>query len=337
MTFEALDWRRLDRLRALFLNGQFEGESYWRDATDLAQYDLTLGERIGWKWDAVLRELKLRGWSPPAGAELWDWGCGSGVAGRRVLGAWPESFSRLRLTDHSRLAMEYAADRAKAARPGLDVLAEARSETESNSYVLCVSHVWNELPADAAAALRRVAAQAAAVLWVEPGIHSVARGLQAVREDLVTGAGHRVVAPCTHQAACGLLAAGNERHWCHHFADPPPEIFANSDWVRFGQRAGVDLRALPYAFLVTDRLREAARSSEPPDLQRVLGSPRVYKGFARVLFCGAAGVAELDVQQRSAPAIYKAWSKERGGDFYQVTPDPQRPDRAASVAAWPPT
>ena len=36
-----------------------------------------------------------------------------------------------------------------------------------------------------------------------------------------------LIAPCTHQAACGLLVPENERHWCHQFALPPSGIMEN--------------------------------------------------------------------------------------------------------------
>src|SRR5215203_3701374 len=95
LTWEALDWEVLDRLRATFLAGQPATGNYWQSAVDLANYDFTYAQRIGWKWDAVLAELKLRGWSPPTG-KLVDWGCGSGVASRCVLDAFgPECFQQL--------------------------------------------------------------------------------------------------------------------------------------------------------------------------------------------------------------------------------------------------
>lgn len=335
MDFESLDWARLGRLRSLFLGGRFDVGAYWRDEADLAVYDTTFGERIGWKWDAVLRELAMRGWQPPAGCVLWDWGCGSGVAGRRLLGAWGDRFSSLRVTDHSPLASEFAARRAAASFPHMPVSGSPFGESEAAPYVLCVSHVWNELLPESQEMLRRAMAAARAVVWVEPGTHAVARALQGVRDHLTGVAGHRVLAPCTHQKACGLLRPGNEAHWCHHFADPPPEIFANSDWVRFGQRAGVDLRALPYAFLVTERAAGPGDECEPPDLKRVLGSPKVFKGQARALFCGAEGVEELEVPQRVAPAVYKAWGKGRGGELYRTEVDPARPGRVRRITPWP--
>jgi alpha-amylase/alpha-mannosidase (GH57 family) len=60
MTWEELDWAALDRLRALFLKSEPVKEPYWRSESDLASYDFTYAQRIGWKWDAVLEELVRR-------------------------------------------------------------------------------------------------------------------------------------------------------------------------------------------------------------------------------------------------------------------------------------
>src|SRR6266498_988576 len=100
LTWETLDWAALDRLRETFLAGRPTGAAYWQSMGDLANYDFTYAQRIGWKWDAVLRELQCRGWLPPA-APLLDWGCGSGVASRCVLDALgAESFESLRREVH---------------------------------------------------------------------------------------------------------------------------------------------------------------------------------------------------------------------------------------------
>ena len=84
VSWETLDWEALETLRRCFLEGAPADGSYWREWSDLASYDFTYGQRIGWKWDAVLDELARRGWQPPSGP-LLDWGCGSGIAGPRVL------------------------------------------------------------------------------------------------------------------------------------------------------------------------------------------------------------------------------------------------------------
>jgi hypothetical protein len=321
VTWQTLDWTVLDRLRERFLAGRPSPTPYWTSLHDLANYDLTFGERIGWKWDAVLGELCARGWTPPA-QEVLDWGCGSGVAGRRVV-AWfgPERFQRLCVYDRSALAVEFACAKARAAFPGLKVepapeLGESnpagRPSRAPHGTLLVVSHVLSELTEAGGRALRRVIDQAAAVLWVEPGTFADSRALLAVREDLRRE--FLLIAPCTHQRACGLLAAGNERHWCHQFAPPPPAIMADADWVRFAQRAGIDLRSLPYSWLVLERrgLREPVPGLTPPGCSRVIGAPRLYKGFAKVFSCQAAGVFDVELPKRVAPTLFKQLSKGDG-------------------------
>lgn len=349
MDLTTLDWEALDRLRATFLSDTRTQGPYWHTVTDLEAYDLTYAERIGWKWDAVLAELKLRGWSPlssptigetnsresagndcgatsagaasqelgpprPNGFTVLDWGCGSGVAGRRVmdfLGA--ANVTRLVLHDHSPLAVDFALHRAEQRFPGLVAeRASYRFLQEGAIDLLVVSHVLNELDAAGRADLESLLSRAQTVLWVEPGTHEVGRALVDWRERARAN-GFQVVAPCPHGGDCGLRAAGRESDWCHFFASPPPEIFANSEWVKFGQRAGIDLRSLPYSFLVLDR-RAVAHAS---DASRILGEPRVYKGYAKIFNCSAAGIEELMLQQRADKDLFKSLKRASGPLVYR--------------------
>jgi hypothetical protein len=268
MNWETLDWEVLDRLRETFLSGDKTAGPYWHTITDLECYDFTYGERIGWKWDAVLRELKYRGWAPgpPGGTAitLLDWGCGSGIASRRVVEAFGvQHFSRLIVHDHSSLAMDFAEHHGRRAFPSLPVERATYRDLNGTEPIglLVVSHVINELTDIARAELTSLCARAATVLWVEPGTHEVSRRLGGWREQLRER--FHVVAPCPHQSSCGVLASGNERHWCHFFAPPPMGIYADSGWVKFGQRAGIDLRALPYSFLALDRNVGSALAAGP--------------------------------------------------------------------------
>jgi hypothetical protein len=301
LSWQTLDWAVLDRLREIFLAGQPAASSYWTGSDVLANYDFTYAQRIGWKWDAVLRELKMRGWSLPPGP-LLDWGCGSGIASRRVLEFFgPESFTELFLFDSTGLAMEYARTRAAAIFPGFTV----RTGLAPTIGTLIISHVLNELDEAGGRELRRCIDNASAVLWVEPGTLADSRALIAMREALREQ--FDVIAPCTHRGPCGMLATGNEPHWCHHFATPPSGIMADSDWVRFAQRVGIDLRSLPYSHLVLERRGLRGPPGRWPEgCARIIGAARVYKGFAKVLSCDAAGVRELELQKREAPAIYRA-------------------------------
>ena len=306
MNWESLDWEILDRLRDKFISGSAAEGPYWHTITDLECYDFTYGERIGWKWDAVLRELKARNWTPSGapGLTMLDWGCGSGIAGRRVVEFFgADNFSRLIVHDHSALAMDYAEHRAKRAFPQISVeRADYRMlEGDEPLGLLVISHVLNELDDIARAQLAALCARASCILWVEPGTHDVSRTLGGWRAKL-QAAGFNVIAPCTHQNACGILVEGNERHWCHFFAAPIANIYADSEWVKFGQRAGLDLRSLPYSFLVLDR----RPSPMPPGYSRIIGEPRHYKGYAKLYNCDAGGVTDLMLQKRDAPELFKA-------------------------------
>jgi hypothetical protein len=330
LSWDTLDWAALDRLRDQFLSGAPPQGSYWNSRSDLASYDFTFAQRIGWKWDAVLAELRRRRWRPPSGPVL-DWGCGSGIAGRRVLESFgPAHCSSLRVFDRSDLAMDFAVEAAREAFPESEVQRADAGWLASKEPVgvLVLSHVINELSDPDRESLRQLMDRAAAVLWVEPGAYAESRALVAmrkvVREDFV------LVAPCTHQGACGLLTPENQRHWCHHFARPPAGIMGNSNWVRFAQRAGIDLRSLPYSFLVLERkgVRDGRPGLLPEGWSHTIGDPRVYKGFARVLSCQADGVRELEIQKRDAPEVFKAMKRGASDDIYRWT---VKGDRIAAV------
>ena len=365
ITWDTLDWAALDRLRDTFLEGMPVGAGYWTSGSDLENYDLTFAQRIAWKWDAVLHELKLRGWTPPSEA-LIDWGCGSGIAGRRVIDFFgAEHFRLLRVCDRSRLAMDFAADKARETFPSLrvelcpdlacrdplpsggsppkfaralgdeKVQAAPAADTAGQTPVrpdagqsaspnragsgtgapsvgtLVISHVLNELDEAGGRALREAIDRADAVLWAEPGTYADSRSLIELREALRER--FHVIAPCTHQAGCGLRVPENGRHWCHHFASPPPNIMADSHWVRFARRAGIDLRSLPYSFLVLERrgARDPAPGLLPDGYSRIIGQPRCYKGFAKIFSCQRDGARELTLQRRDQPQFFKSLDRPR--------------------------
>jgi hypothetical protein len=316
MNWESLDWEILDRLRADFLSGAAANGPYWHTITDLECYNLTFGERIGWKWDAVLAELLRRQWPAPAAATVLDWGCGSGIAGRRVVDFLGVArVGRLIVHDHSPLAMDFAEHHGRRIFSGLKVERSTASFLQSREPigVLVLSHVLNELHDVDLPALGALLSRAAVVLWVEPGNHEVSRVLGHWRQKLMGP--FQVVAPCPHAAPCGMLAPGNEQHWCHFFAPTPAGIHADSGWVKFGQRAGIDLRSLPYSFLALDRRAPAL----PPGISRIIGEPRIYKGFAKVFNCADDGVRELTLQKRTAPALFKELRHGAGAGLHRWT------------------
>ena len=306
-----VNWKALERLRCRFLSfsepaAAPDRSDYWGSHSELASYDFTFGERIGWKWDTVIAELKVRGWTPPEGTAL-DWGCGTGVAGLRVAQAWPEAVQFLRVSDRSNPAQRFAAK--KATSTGIAVQSAATAG-DAAPNLLVISHVLNELTPDALENLLALAERAEAVLWVEPGTFTVSRQLVAVRERLKER--FRVIAPCTHRQACGLASPGSERHWCHHFAKIPGFVHTDPGWGRFSRTLKVDLSTLPMSFLVLDRRPAALAAPEQSSEARILGEPRYYKGFSKILSCQADGVSELILQKRDVSELLKAMKKDPG-------------------------
>lgn len=266
---------------------------YWGSAHELALYDGTFAQRIGWKWDAVLVELAARA-RLPAGASVLDWGCGSGIAARRFLAARGGA-ARVFLWDHSYTARAYAAERVQAEFPLVEVVTELPEEAPD---VLLVSHVLGELAPEGREPLLALAARSAAVLWVEPGSRVSSRALGEMRERL--RATHDLVAPCPHQGPCGALVARDA--WCHLFARPAPEAYTEGRWAEFARELGIDLRSLPYSYLVL--ARRGAVVPESPAV-RLLGRPRLTRGRAELTVCRAEGVEHVDFLQRTDKRLFK--------------------------------
>ncbi len=351
MNIGKLNWDTVERLRRTFIEAAPAGGDYWRSQEDLDVYDRTFGRRIAWKWDFVMAELARLNWQPPAGVVL-DWGCGSGVAGRAFFRSMEKLSGRVErisgedfelvLQDKSIVATQAALKFSRRDLPGLKV--SDGPSLPDRLDVLLVSHVINELSDEQLQGLLSLARKATAVIWIEPGTRQAGRALSAVRDSLRDE--FATVAPCTHQGICPMLEAQNERHWCHHFAQPPAEIFGSAEWVKFGRQAGIDLRSLPVSYLVMDKRTKmgavAAESAatlkaagspareggdepqnshagETPAPQdghagrgtRVIGRPRVYGAYAMILGCNAGGLAERRLMKRHLPEQFKLLRKGR--------------------------
>ena len=308
MNLASIDWESLERMRAAFLGGTAGAQDYWRSESDLAAYDATFAQRIGWKWDYVLEELKARGWSPPAG-DVLDWGCGSGVAGRAFLDHFGvKEVSALRVLDRSTLATAFAAKRARESFSGIKIVEEMQRADSGIGFqpaVLLISHVLTEMTQEQTTALVSAAASAECVIWVEPGTYETSLTLIAIRERL--RAVFNVIAPCTHQERCGILSPENERHWCHHFGHVPSEASQDAHWSQFSRDLGIDLTTLPYSFLVLSRNGGALA----PGATRIIGRPREAKGRMEILSCDSSGVRDLTLQKRDEPALFKSLQKGR--------------------------
>jgi ribosomal protein RSM22 (predicted rRNA methylase) len=304
-TWQAEEIRTLTRLRDGFLAGTAGGADYWQSARDVELYDRTFAQRIGWKWEAVLGELTLRGWKPARGA-LVDWGCGSAIASRTVLSHWPGLFDRVHLLDRSPLALAHAGLRLRQTAPDVMQRTGEFEAALSEGALLLVSHVLSELSDAQLSRLLRQAELASALIWVESATHSNARRLvETVRETLVETGAWTVVAPCTHSCRCPMLQPQHARHWCHHFARVPSDVHQDRGWRELSQRLGMDLRVLPYTFVVMERRVPSGLPENGPVFSRVIGEPREFKGHLKVLSCGGDGLIDKVLQKRDAPALFK--------------------------------
>lgn len=300
---DARQWRRLEALRAQYLAGASPG---WNDAEDLELYARTFGERIAWKWRAVLAEPRVAALVPVDGAVV-EFGCGSGAAALACLDAnAAPSDATWHLLDRSLVARDFAAARVRAAGVG-DVRADGRAPG-AEFGTLIVSHVLGEIDANTREEVADLAALARRVLVVEPGSVDGSSALIELRDAVLERGGHGVVAPCPHAQPCPLGAREDAPNgaWCHHFAAPAPEAFTSGFWRRFAERLGIDLRALPFSFVVLDR--EASAPTSPAGLEpaRILGRPRWEKGRVRFELCCARGVIEADLLKRTAPKLHKS-------------------------------
>ena len=139
------------------------------------------------------------------------------------------------------------------------------------------------------------------IVLVEPGNPRVSRRLSALRTQLLER--FQIVAPCPHALRCPALDRDSD--WCHFFAPAPPEVFTDGEWVKAAREVGIDLRALPYAFLALDQ----AAPTVPMPSHRLLGRPEVGKHEVRVQTCAPAGIENRRVAKRHQPELWRALKK----------------------------
>jgi hypothetical protein len=303
-TWNDADWERLAAMRATFLaqdSSAGAAPDYWTSTRDLELYDATFGARIGWKWNAVLDEIARRDVLVPAGTVL-DWGAGTGVAARAFLARFGAAGRRVALHDRSSRAADFARAALRAEHPDAVLDDDVPAEPD----VLLASHVLPELDDAGRAEFVERARRARFLIWVESGAKQTARALSAVRDALLEELDPLL--PCTHRAACGALAPGREGDWCHHFAAPAPEAFTTRHWRTFSRTLSIDMRSLPYAYLVMRR--RAPENGQADGAVRVIGTPRIEKGRATLTVCGASGLREAVLLARTDKAFFKAL--ERG-------------------------
>ena len=314
MKLSGQQWRKLRELRQFFLSAKPNRASYWDSEQTVELYDQTLAVRIGWRWDAVISQLRSLHWQPREKLFL-DWGCGSGIASRKILEAFP-TFDCAYLADLSPHAERYAA---KAVRTQFPSVSVRTGIPDSEPFCLLLSHVLGELDETSEELLASIISRASSLIWVEGGSAALSKKLVLWRERF----DWPVIAPCTHRQPCGMLAPENHMHWCHFFTRPPGETFMSAEWAEFAKQLEIDHRTVAFSYLVLDR----SETNQPARLARAIGSTRVYKASAKLQLCDANGLHDVELMKRDFPDVWRALKKGWSPDLLKIEMDGNRISR----------
>jgi len=317
MEFVAPDWETLHRLRNHFLNASGSAGLYWESSNDLVQYHQYFASRIGWKWDAAISQAKQVDWQLKS-TQILDWGCGTGIATLRILDAFGvDKVKEIVLWDHSAAATSFAQKTLQEKYPNLKVtIANNLSNIDLSDTLCLASHVLNELSLIDRESLNRLFSQSQQVFWVEPGSYDSSRLLLEQREALLQY--FNPIAPCICAFPCPMKADANAIHWCHFFAKPPVVAFTEGHWAQFSKVMEIDLRSLPYSFMVMDSLKLAS-SHLVAGKSRLLGRPRQYKGYTRVYSCDENGHNDYELWKREDKSLWKTIKKNKSGTLFEWT------------------
>jgi ribosomal protein RSM22 (predicted rRNA methylase) len=302
---KSIDWKILDGLRVRFLDKSTESKAhdYWDSAEILDLYDRTFAQRIRWKWQAVLDELRRKqGLELPRHPKILDWGCGTGIAARTFLN-YADTLGitepEILLFDRSNNALNFA--RNKLAQEFSGIKTHAWTASQEKPDILLLSHVLNEINDAQLLQLKHLVLKSALTIWVEPGTYNISRKLLECREFFKDRL--HILAPCPQGESCPLSQEKNMQDWCHQFAPPPAEVFQSAFWARFSKQLKIDLRSLPVSFLVLSQGN--ADLAKIPN--RMIGKAKKYKPYQSVMICTQTGLLEtVKITKRTNQDLYKS-------------------------------
>jgi len=293
------EWKILEGLRSRFLRAEEEIAPYWNSEHELEIYAETLAQRISWKIQSVLSDLKMASWNF-AGDSFIDFGCGSGIMSETFLENF-EDIQSVHLFDHSRIATEYAKKRLLEKWPKLRVSTYTEPGALPGGHFILGSHFLGELPDKQFSILMSLLELSSGFLIVEAGTKIHSTKLAKLREYFKRS--YEIIGPCPHSEKCPMLT--QEKHWCHNFAHAPSSVFQDGNWAEFAKRLKIDLRTLPYSFLAMEK------NATPQKSQHHIGRARVYKGYVSTLWCTPEGtLEEKDFSKSKDKADFKRFKKD---------------------------
>lgn len=306
-TLTKTQWQRLQDLRLRYIGQGSLAEDYWQDDELLQLYDLTLGARIRWKWDAVLQDLRGRGWGAFTGvAGILDWGCGTGGASRSLFSQISAAGTiPLHLWDRSKAAGAFARSEVLKSFPNSICDFSFPEEGKLAESIVLISHVLTELNATDLQKLVDLLRRARGFIWVEPGTPLSSQHLIKIRNQCLDVFG--ILGPCLHAGSCGMLAPERVKDWCHFFASPPQEVFHEKFWSDFESELKIDRKSLPVSYLAMERADSIDLESVHAEdrKRRVIARLRHNKAGARGLICDSSGVREEIIPRKESACLRK--------------------------------
>jgi ribosomal protein RSM22 (predicted rRNA methylase) len=246
------------------------------------------------------------GFSPKG---LLDVGAGPGTAAWAVRDAWP-SLAAITLVEPNATFR----DLASRLMPEATIVAGSLGMALPRADLVTAAYVLAELPEAAAAGTARELWSAAAgmLVLVEPGTPAGFARIRAARAALIEAGGH-VVAPCTHDNVCPIVArsVGESRSdqktndWCHF-----SQRLARSRDHMIAKGARVPFEDERYAYVVMSRTPVADRG-----VARIIKPPVEAKPGITLPLCEASGLRNAFVAKRDKDGFRKTRKKEWGDLF----------------------
>lgn len=176
----------------------------------------------------------------------------------------------------------------------------ACAEFAGHDLVVC-SYSLGEIELRAARRILKAAWRSThqAVAVIEPGTTKGFETILALRDELIAAGGH-VIAPCPHERACPMAAAGKP----------------NADWRHFTARlerssrrrikgAELGYEDEKYSYIA------ASKSPVQPASARIIRHPMRRAGFTQLQLCAEEGLADVTVTRKDK----EEWKRARKADW----------------------
>jgi ribosomal protein RSM22 (predicted rRNA methylase) len=295
----------VQRLMDAYRSGEVPAAPVLASRRDVAAYAAYRMPATAAATGAAFRQLRLAlpAWSPVSAA---DFGAGTGGASWSIAA---QIAGPLRLTLLEQSAEAIQLGRSILAGSAAAALRDAewrpwrldQAPPELSADLAVAAYVLGELTEPQQARLVDLAAGAApVVLLVEPGTPAGHRRILAARDRLLA-AGYSVAAPCPHELACPLAAAGD---WCHFAAR-----VQRSALHRQVKDADLSYEDEKFSYVA------AVRRAHPDwPAARIVRRPQLRKNLVVLDLCTADGQSASRPVGKSKGELYRRARKAAWGD-----------------------